>query len=103
MDFKIKLSPIASDHDTTIMVDNDTITWEGNNPMDFSVIPTGGDAEGVYPAIGRVYNNNDTIELTLAYCYDVSTASAIQPIDEAHYMVEITSGQVPDVIIREED
>ena len=94
---KIILSPIAADHDTFVSIDGLTVTVDGT-PYDLSVIPEGGQAEAEDngPFIGTVTRD----EVTVRYYYDSSTAEPQQSTDWADYTFEITSGAVPDPIVR---
>jgi len=94
---KIILSPVAADHDTTVSIDGLTVTVDGI-AHDLSVIPEGGqaEAEGDGPFSGIVTRD----EVTIKYFYDSSTAEPNQSPDIADYTFDITSGPVPDPIVR---
>ena len=89
---KIILSPIASDHNTTVSVDGLTITV-GGAPIDLSVIPEGGYAEPDEgsPLIGKV--TRDTV--TVSYHYESAKAVPDQSTDWDDYTFEVESAELP--------
>ena len=94
---EIVLSPIASDRDTTISVSGLVITIDGTD-YDLSVIPDGGDAD---PAEGEPFIGKLTRDkVTVLYHYDSRTAEPNQSPDIADYTFTVTSGPVPDPIVR---
>lgn len=97
--FKIQLSPIASDHDTAITIDGFNLTYDGVT-TDFSVIPTDGQADAIGPAVGTIINDGGDILVTLECHYNSATAVKNQSADLVDYYVEVTAGEVPDVIER---
>ncbi len=93
---KLILSPIASDHTTTVSVDGLVLTIDGT-AVDLSAIPEGGQAEpdDDCPFVGIVTRDKATIQ----YHYDSSKAEPDQSTDWADYTFEIESGDVPSPII----
>jgi hypothetical protein len=93
---KLILSPIASDHTTSVSIDGLVLTIDGT-PIDLSVIPEGGQAEpkGDSPFVGPVIREQATIQ----YHYDSALAEPNQSTDWADYTFEIESGEVPSPII----
>ena len=89
---KIILSPIASDHTTTVSVNGLTITVDGQE-IDLSVIPEGGYAEpdDNSPLNGKVTRD----EVTVSYHYESIKAVPDQSTDWDDYTFEIDSGEVP--------
>ena len=89
---KIILSPIASNHTTTVLVSGLVITIDGT-PVDLSVIPEGGLAEPDEnsPFIGNVTRN----EVTIRYHYDSKKAVPHQSKDWNDYTFEVSEGEVP--------
>jgi hypothetical protein len=93
---KIILSPIASDHTTSVSVDGLVLTIDGT-AIDLSVIPEGGQAEPEEgsPFVGLVTRD----EATILYHYNSTLAESNQSTDWADYTFEIESGEVPSPII----
>jgi len=89
---KLILSPIASDHTTTVSIDGLVLTIDGT-AVDLSVIPEGGQAEPEEgsPFVGPVTREQATIK----YFYDSSKAEPNQSTDWADYTFETESGDVP--------
>jgi hypothetical protein len=89
---KIILSPIASDHTTSVSVDGLVLTIDGT-AIDLSVIPEGGQAEPDEgsPFMGTVTRD----EATILYHYDSALADSIQSADWSDYTFELDSGEVP--------
>ena len=89
---KITLSPIASDHTTTVSVDGLILTIDGQE-IDLSVIPEGGVAEPEddSPFIGNVTRN----AVTIRYHYESAKAEPNQSTNWNDYTFDMTSGEVP--------
>jgi hypothetical protein len=89
---KIILSPIASDHTTTVSISGLVITIDGT-PIDLSVIPEGGIAEPEddSPFVGNVSRD----EVTVKYCYDSALAEPNQSVNWDDYTFDMTDGDVP--------
>jgi hypothetical protein len=92
---KITLSPIASNHTTSVSVNGLVLTIDGT-AIDLSVIPEGGQAEPEEssPFVGTVTRD----EATIKYFYDSSKAEPNQSADWADYTFEIELGDVPSPI-----
>jgi hypothetical protein len=92
---KLILSPIASDHTTSVSVNGLVLTIDDQS-IDLSVIPEGGEAEpeNDSPFVGTVTRDKATIR----YHYDSALAEPNQSTDWADYTFEIESGQVPNPI-----
>lgn len=91
---KIILSPIASDHTTTVSLAGLTLTIDGQD-YDLSQIPDGGQADGDDNFIGPVTRD----AVTVAYHYDSAKAEPMQSTDIADYTFEVTSGEVQSPIV----
>jgi hypothetical protein len=93
---KLILSPIASDHTTTVSIEGLVLTIDGT-AIDLSIIPEGGQAEAEddSPFIGVITREQATIK----YFYDSLAAVPDQSTDWADYTFEIESGEVPSPII----
>jgi hypothetical protein len=93
---KIILSPIASDHTTTVSIDGLVLTIDGQE-IDLSPIPEGGEAEPDEnsPFLGSVTRE----EATIKYFYDSSKAVPNQSKNWDDYTFEVTSGSVPCPIV----
>ena len=96
---KIILSPIASNHTTTVSVDGLVLTIDGV-PIDLSVIPEGGVAEPTPggPFVGSVTRE----EATIRYHYESLEALPDQSTDWDDYTFDIQSGDVPSPIVWKE-
>ena len=75
---KLILSPIASDHTTTVFIDGLVLTIDGE-PIDLSVIPEGGQAEAEddSPFSGIVTRE----QVAIKYFYDFAKAEPNQSTD----------------------
>jgi hypothetical protein len=93
---KIILSPIASDHTTTVSIEGLIITID-ETAIDLSIIPEGGQAEPELdaPFVGPVTRN----EVTIKYFYDSSKAEPHQSMNWDDYTFEVESGEVPCPIV----
>jgi hypothetical protein len=93
---KIILSPIASNHTTTVSIDGLVLTINGTT-IDLSIIPEGGEAEPEEnaPFLGIITRE----QVTIKYHYDCAKAEDDQSIDWADYTFDIESGEVPCPII----
>jgi hypothetical protein len=89
---KFILSPIASDHTTTISIDGLVLTVDGT-AIDLSAIPPGGQAEpeADSPFVGPVTREQATIK----YFYDSAKAEPNQSTNLADYTFDVVSGVVP--------
>ena len=96
---KITLSPIASDHTTTVSVNGLTLTIDGQE-IDLSVIPEGGVAEpdDESPFVGNVTRD----AVTICFHYESAKAESNQSTNWGDYTFEMTSGAVPCPIIWKE-
>ena len=88
----IKLSPLASDHTTSVSVNGLVVTVDGSD-YDLSIIPEGGSAEADEhsPFTGTVTRE----QVTVKYHYDMVKAEPNQSTDWADYTFDIESGEVP--------
>ena len=88
----IKLSPIASDHTTSVSVNGLIITVDGTD-YDFSQIPEGGsaDVDENSPFTGTVTRE----QVTVKYHYESIKAEPNQSTDWDDYIFDIESGDVP--------
>lgn len=101
---RIKLIVQASDRDTRIAVDGDTITVDGTD-YDLSAVPEGGEGRPVtrgHPFFGAIRHEDGQIGCAVKYCYDSRTATLHQPADPDAYIFDIAAGPVPDPIQRRE-
>lgn len=89
---KIILSPIASDHTTTVSVNYLKLTIDGQE-IDLSVIPEGGVAtpEDDSPFVSNVTRD----EVTIRYHYESAKAIPDQSTNWDDYTFEVSSGKVP--------
>ena len=89
---KITLSPIASDHTTTVSVNDLILTIDGQE-IDLSVIPEGGVAEpdDDSPFVGNVTRD----AVTIRYHYESAKAEPNQSTNWDDYTFEMTIGEVP--------
>jgi hypothetical protein len=94
---KISLKAIASSKTTQMSVNGEIVTVDGVE-FDLSVIPNGGQVEGELPALGLIKRVAGVIELTVLYHYDSELAELNQSTNEADYIVEVISGEVPSPI-----
>lgn len=94
---KINLSPIASSKTTLISVNGEKLTVDSVE-HDLSAIPEGGQVEGELPALGLIKRVNGVIEITIEYHYDGELAEPMQSTNEADYIVDCVSGEVPSPI-----
>ena len=92
----IKLSPLASDHTTSVSVNGLVVTVDGTE-YDLSIIPEGGQAEADEdsPFIGTVTRE----QVTIKYHYESIKAEPNQSTDWADYTFDIESGEVPCPIV----
>jgi len=93
---KLILSPIASDHTTTVSVDGLVLTIDGT-AIDLSIIPEGGEAEPEEnaPFLGIITRE----QVTIKYFYDTARAEPNQSMDWVDYTFDIELGEVPCPII----
>lgn len=85
----------------TVTVSGDVITVNGA-PFDLSAIPEGGEgtAHGGHPFAGVIRRTGGALIVPLALRYDTASAAPDQPTDPAHWTVTLTSGPLPDLVIR---
>ena len=88
----IILSPLASDHTTTVSISGLVLTIDGVE-YDLSIIPEGGQAEASEdsPLIGTVTRDS----VTIRYEYDSAKAEPDQSTDWADWTFFVESGDVP--------
>lgn len=101
---KITLHPCAAlpgAPDDAVSVSGETITVNGT-AYDLSSVPEGGEAEaqGDHPFAGPITRTGGVLTVPLVYRYSTATAEPNQPTDPAHWIVDITSGALPDKIAR---
>ena len=89
---RIILSPIASNHTTTVSVNGLKLTIDGQE-IDLSVIPEGGMAEpdDDSPFVGNVTRD----EVKIKYHYESAKAIPDQSTNWSDYTFLVTSGEVP--------
>jgi len=89
---KIKLNPLAGKTVTTIeVVDENQLIYNGET-VDFSSIPSGGDAEADYPFYGKISKDeNGIVSCELAWKYDSNNCTMS---DRFPAPVEMSSGVV---------
>lgn len=95
---KITIDPIADvtgRAETEIIVAGDMITIDGVL-YDLSAIPEGGDAlpEGDHPFLGLITREAGNIVCTVTCIYDAATALPDQPIEPAHWVIDVDDGPV---------
>ena len=88
----IILSPLASEHTTTVSINGLVITVDGTE-YDLSVIPEGGSAEASEdsPFIGTLTRD----KVTVKYHYDMAKAEENQSTNWDDYTFSIESGDAP--------
>lgn len=91
---KITLSPVASSRTSTISVQGERLTVDGQE-FDLSVLPDNSVCEATYPAVGTVKKQGGEIEITIIYHYDSAKAESHQPTSASAYTFNISSGAVP--------
>lgn len=99
---KITLSPVASDHDTSLFVDGDTLILNGQL-LDLSAVPEGGEATDDAPDSpfeGVIRRVDGQIICNVRCAYDIVTALPSQSTDWADYTFTVAFGPVPDPIQR---
>ena len=89
---KIRLSPVASNKTTSVLIDGMVLTIDGTE-YDLSIIPEGGQAEASEGSlfIGTVTRDS----VTIRYEYDSSKAEPDQSPDWDDYTFEVVGGEVP--------
>lgn len=97
--FKIELSPIASNKDTSIGANGDVLTIDGVD-IDFAPLGEGEQCDTELPLIGKAKRVDGIVSVSVLYHYDTATAEANQSTNAADYIVELTSGDLADVIVR---
>ena len=92
----IILSPMASEHTTTVSINGLIVTVDGTD-YDLSIIPEGGSAEADEnsPFTGTVTRE----QVTVKYHYDMFKAEENQSTDWNDYTFDIKSGDVPCPIV----
>tara|TARA_R100001230_G_C5675849_1_gene181489 strand:- start:816 stop:1154 length:339 start_codon:yes stop_codon:yes gene_type:complete len=90
---------LPGDSETAASVSGDTLTVNGV-AYDLSPVPEGGEAtpEGESPFVGAITRTNGEIHAAILWRYDSATAEPDQP--PVHPVVTITSGDVPDPVLR---
>lgn len=91
---KITLSPVASNRTSSISVNGERITVDGQE-FDLSALPNNSVCEATYPAVGNVKKQSGEIDITIAYHYDSARAETNQPANIEAYRFNITNGIVP--------
>ena len=94
---KITLSPFESNKTTKVSVSGEVIIVNGVD-FDLSSIPDGGQVEAIFPAVATIKRVNGVIEITILYQYDKPLAEPMQSTNEADYIVDCVSGEVPSPI-----
>lgn len=97
--FKIQLSPVSSERDTSIHVSGDLLTIDGV-AVDFSQLGEGEQCETSQPLIGLVSRVGGLVNVTVRFEYNSATAEPMQSTDFNDYIVNISTGPIPDVIRR---
>lgn len=97
--FKIQLSPVAGDSDTMINASGEVLTIDGV-AVDFSPLGEGEQCETSAPLIGLASRVGGVINITIRFEYNSSTAEPMQSTNLNDYIVNVSSGPIPDVIRR---
>lgn len=97
--FKIQLSPQAGNKDTAISVSGNVLTID-DIEVDFSPLGEGEQCETVEPLIGLASRVGGVVSVTVRFEYISETAEPMQSQDLSDYIVNISSGPIPDVISR---
>ncbi|ETW14250.1 hypothetical protein ATO8_00035 [Roseivivax marinus] len=101
---KIQLHPMAAlpgQPDDAISVSGDVLTHNGRT-FDLSPIEEGGEANptGPHPFVGPITRQGGVIHVGVRYAYDTATAEPNQPANPAYWVLEITEGDVADLVVR---
>jgi len=101
---KIYIFPIAAipgHEDDNVSLSGDILTHNGR-AFDLSAVPEGGsaDPDGDHPFVGPITRTDGVLHLGLRMTYDTATAEPIQPVDPAHWLVDVADGPVPDRVVR---
>lgn len=90
---------LPGDPETTSSVAGDNLTVDGS-AYDLSPVPEGGEVtpEGESPFVGAITRQNGEIHAAILWRYDARTAEPNQ--GTALPVVSITSGDVPDPVLR---
>jgi hypothetical protein len=97
--FKIQLSPIAGYSDTQIHASGDVLTIDGV-AVDFSPLGEGEQCETSEPLIGFARRVGGVVYITVRLEYKSATAEPMQSTNFNDYIVNVSSGLIPDVIRR---
>ena len=87
--------------ETTASVAGDVLTVNGIT-YDLSLVPEGGEAtpEGDHPFIGTITRTNGEIVATIIWSYGPGAATN-QPVDPAYWVITLTDGPIPSLILLE--
>lgn len=99
MMFNIQLIPQAGSKDTVIIVSGNTLTIDGS-AIDFSPLGEGEQCETSEPLIGVASRVAGVVSIRVLYEYSSATAEPIQSPNLNDYIVNVSSGPIPDVIQR---
>lgn len=97
--FRLTLIPQSTSRETQISVSGNILTIDGQ-AIDFSPLGEGEQCETSLPLVGMARRIGGVIEVGVLLQYTTATAESIQSVNPADYIVEVTSGPVPDVIKR---
>ena len=91
----LTLSPIAASTDTAISVDGNTLTYNGTD-YDLTTL----DPASLTAPFVELSEDSGVYCATIEYFYDTSTAQRDQSDDINDYIIDVTSGNIADVITR---
>jgi hypothetical protein len=97
--FKIQLSPVAGNSDTVLHASGEVLTIDGV-AVDFSPLGEGEQCETTLPLIGLASRIGGVVNITVRFEYDRATAEPMQSTNLNDYIVNVSSGPIPDVIRR---
>ncbi len=97
--FRLILSPQECQIETEIRASGDALTINGT-VIDFSTLAEGERCETELPLLGVALRVDGVIEVGVLLQYNSATAEPIQSINTTDYIIELSSGPLPDVIRR---
>lgn len=97
--FNIQLIPFSGNSDTIIHASGEVLTIDGL-PVDFSPLGEGEQCETTSPLIGLASRIGGVVNVTVRFEYDAATAEPMQSTILNDYIVNVSSGPIPDVIRR---
>ncbi len=97
--FKLILDPQSGSKDTQISVSGNILTID-DVAVDFAPLGEGEQCETTRPLIGTARRVDGVITVGVSLQYNSATAEPMQSTNPDDYIIEISTGPVPDVIRR---